>query len=640
MFNNAPKKDVHSCDVRPPAPKPKYIDALNKEATDTDYIIPVKKDPETGLLYAPDKTFVSEEDLERVIEEVTERIEDLEDSTTDLPSSSQVNKIEGDVEVIQGNVGTVIGKVENLEIDLSSIDGKIAQEASDRAAEDSRLQNQINTLESSKATKNEVQTAQSTANTAQNNADAALSELPNKLNKIFSSQLTDLQNPAEADYLVINSNGTAYRVSLSKLKEIFGANEPVINHYIGDFESMEALMEFLTINDITPIEGNYAYILVDGVYTMYHYLNGVWTESTGGKYVLTVDFDSYKTQLSSDGTGVLVKSAKGYSDNGTFTEFINAFKAIWDRFEDIKEGHVDDELNSYVQHANLATEAVKYQVTLNNGTTELRLISNLDARVGNLEQEVVNLKDNVNVLYTNANEVPQALGGISKGTTFNNKPITEVLDMLLYPYVAFSTSINMSPKNGGVVRTQDNQTVTGCTVYITKGSANISSITVKYGNTVKATKTENIGTSNSFTFAQADQFTITSSSSVKYLTVTVVDSTGASKTANSSSFTFVDPYYYGVTTKTASELTINDILNMTEDVKTKGSKSYTYTMSQQRAVIAYPASYGNLSSIKDANNFEVLDTFNKVTIENYGVNYYVYVLDGLNTATMKYTFSY
>ena len=38
MFNNAPKKDVHSCDVRPPAPKPKYIDALNKELTDTDKI--------------------------------------------------------------------------------------------------------------------------------------------------------------------------------------------------------------------------------------------------------------------------------------------------------------------------------------------------------------------------------------------------------------------------------------------------------------------------------------------------------------------------------------------------------------------------------------------------------------------------
>ena len=638
MFNKAPKRDVHSCDVRPPAPKPKYIDALDKESTDTDYVIPVKKDPKTGLLYTPDKDSVSEKDLEKVVKEVTKRIEDLEDATTDLPSSSQVNKIEGDVEVIQGNVGTVIGKIEDLEIDFSSIDGKIAQEASNRAAGDSRLQTQIDTLEANKATKNEVQTAQSAANAAQSNASTALSGLPNKLDKIFSSSLTEIQNPSESDYLVINSNNTAYRVSLSKLKEIFGTNEPVINHYIGDFDSMEALMEFLTINNITPIEGNYAYILVDGIYTMHHYLNGVWTESTGGKYVLTVDFDSYKTQLASDGTGSFVKSAKGYSDNGTFTEFISAFKAIWDRFEDIKEGHVDDELNSYVQHANLATEAVKYLVTFDNGTTELRFIRNLDSRVGNLEQEVVNLKNNVNVLYTNETPVPQALGGISKGTKFTNKPITEVLDMLLYPYVTFSVSISMSPKNGGVVRTQDNQTVTGCNVSITKGSADITKIEVKYGNTVKATKTSNIGTSNSFTFDSP--ITIRSSSSVKNLTVTATDSTGASKSATSGTFTFVDPYYYGVTTKVASELTINDILDMTEDVKTKGSKAYTYTMNQQRAVIAYPASYGNLSSIKDANNFEVLDTFNKVTIENYGVNYYVYVLDGLNTATMKYTFSY
>ena len=239
-----------------------------------------------------------------------------------------------------------------------------------------------------------------------------------------------------------------------------------------------------------------------------------------------------------------------------------------------------------------------------------------------------------NITYTNSTPTPKALGGIPEGTTFTDKPITDVLTMLLYPYVAFSASISMSPKNGGVVRTQDEQTVTGCSVSITKGSAEITKIEVKYGSTVKATKTSSIGTSNSFTFDS--DITITSSSTTKNLTATVTDSTGVTKTVSSSSFTFVDPYYYGVTTKAASELTINDILSMTEDVKTKGSKTYTYTMSQQRAVIAYPASYGSLSSIKDANNFEVLDTFNKVTIDNY----YVYVLDGLNTATMKYTFSY
>ena len=36
--------------------------------------------------------------------------------------------------------------------------------------------------------------------------------------------------------------------------------------------------------------------------------------------------------------------------------------------------------------------------------------------------------------YTNAAPVPKTLGGILAGTTFNNMPIQQVLDTLLYPY--------------------------------------------------------------------------------------------------------------------------------------------------------------------------------------------------------------
>ena len=263
----------------------------------------------------------------------------------------------------------------------------------------------------------------------------------------------------------------------------------------------------------------------------------------------------------------------------------------------------------------------------------------LNSTFEQFKQELENRLNNSNgnVTYTNTNEVPQALGGIPKGTTFDNMPITDVLNMLLYPYVTFSVSISTSP-NGGTFEKSASKTISGCTVSITKGSASITSITVKYGNEVKAIKTENIGTSNSFTFDIP--ITITSSSSYKNLTVTAIDSTEVSKSNSSGTFTFVDPYYYGVTSKDASSITASDITSMTKDVKAKGSKSYTYTMSQQRAVIAYPTSYGTLSSVKDSQNNNNLSLFTRTELTINGVNYYVYVTTKSQTNTISLTFNH
>lgn len=516
---------------------------------------------------------------------LSQRVQDLEDTGIDAPQ----------IEQLKEDVSTLKTDLTNLSNTLSGLSTSVDQELNAFESEISvinnnivNLQNQIDELEQTGIDQSIIQSLQSditslqqnlatvtsTANSAVSTANLAMTEALKKLDKDFSG-LTQANAIADSDYIIINSNSAPFKVPFSLLRELLGSNGSAVNNYLGDFDSVEALTKHLTDNLITPQDGNYAYIKgTDGVYVMYLYIDGAWSESASGKYVLTTTFDSFKTQL---GTGeYAVKAAQGYYYNGMFRDFVTFI-----------DGLIDD-----IRNLQIATT------------------------------------------YSNSTPTPQAIGGIPKGTTFSNKSVSEILGQLLYPYVPFSASISMSPKNGGTVKTQNNQTVTGCTVSITKGSADITKIEVKYGNAVKATKTSNIGTSNSFTFDSA--ITITSSSSSKNLTAVVTDSTGTSKTATSSSFTFVDPYYYGVTTKAASELTINDILSMTEDVKTKGSKSYSYTMNQQRAVIAYPASYGSLSSIKDANNFEVLDTFNKVTIDNY----YVYVLDGLNTTSMTYTFSY
>jgi hypothetical protein len=55
-------------------------------------------------------------------------------------------------------------------------------------------------------------------------------------------------------------------------------------------------------------------------------------------------------------------------------------------------------------------------------------------------------------------------------------------------------------------------------------------------------------------------------------------------------------------------------------------------------VIAYPASYGNITSIKDPNGFTQTWTKYELTVNN--VNYYVYVSAAAAATNCKYTFSY
>lgn len=236
-------------------------------------------------------------------------------------------------------------------------------------------------------------------------------------------------------------------------------------------------------------------------------------------------------------------------------------------------------------------------------------------------------------LYTNATPTPSALGGIAKGTTFNEKPISEVLNSLLYPYVSFSASMSTSP-SGSVYEIGTSVNVTSATINITLGSASITSIVVKdSANTTLGSKTSGI-TSGGNTISISKSI-----SSNETLKAIVTDSTGASKTISSSSFTFVNPYYYGAISSDAT-LSESLIKGLTKNVTTRGNKTYTITMNQQKGVIAYPSSYGALTKILDENSFNVTDTFIQNTLTINGVSYYVYVLNNPVTSTMKYTFSY
>lgn len=89
--------------------------------------------------------------------------------------------------------------------------------------------------------------------------------------------------------------------------------------------------------------------------------------------------------------------------------------------------------------------------------------------------------------------------------------------------------------------------------------------------------------------------------------------------------------YYGVIS--SSTIAENDISSLSS--RLSSSKSYTYTvnLSEQRIVYMYPQSFGTLTSIKDANNFDYINSYTRTTLSYNGVDYYVYILTDPVTIT-------
>lgn len=105
---------------------------------------------------------------------------------------------------------------------------------------------------------------------------------------------------------------------------------------------------------------------------------------------------------------------------------------------------------------------------------------------------------------------------------------------------------------------------------------------------------------------------------------------------NTGSFTFVYASYYGTTALSA--VTNNDAANLisafTKTVKnTKALTWNNITLNDARYCYAYPNSFGDLTSIKDANNFEYLGSYTKTTMMIDSTLYNVYVLTDPVTIT-------
>jgi hypothetical protein len=233
-------------------------------------------------------------------------------------------------------------------------------------------------------------------------------------------------------------------------------------------------------------------------------------------------------------------------------------------------------------------------------------------------------------------------GGIAAGTDLNGMTTHEILNALLYPYIAFV--INSSSRSAAAATLENgaSQTLNSATISVTKKSKPITSIKLLNGSTVLEEKTgDDVAAGGTITFSNLG-ITITKDNNPN-LKFTVTDGT-TSTDKNVGASTFVYPYYMG---ECAADATIDETLieGLTKKVESKGNKTVTHTCENGRMVIAYPKAHGVLKSILDHNNFETIGDYTISEVSVTGLDgttqtYYVYASGAATVSGFKVQYKY
>lgn len=159
-----------------------------------------------------------------------------------------------------------------------------------------------------------------------------------KLNKVFND-IAIANNLAENDYFVLNSGNQAYRITVENMKKVFGGGGGS-DHYKGDFISYEELVETYPIAKA----GDYAFVNIGSQMVMYVWdstgedetMQGLWRETTSGKYVLTTTFANFQEMLLNG--SLIVDTAKNFDNgDGTKTNIKESFKTLLENYRNLSE---------------------------------------------------------------------------------------------------------------------------------------------------------------------------------------------------------------------------------------------------------------------------------------------------------------
>lgn len=243
--------------------------------------------------------------------------------------------------------------------------------------------------------------------------------------------------------------------------------------------------------------------------------------------------------------------------------------------------------------------------------------------------KLVGLDPSGSSTYTNSTPVPTTIGGIEANSTFNQVPITEMFDLLLYPYQSPSfTSFGFgqtSPIEVGTTINSGSKNFTWATSNSTNIQANSVVITDFTNNVVLGTGLANDG-SEALTFPTAITKTTNTSNTWK------IEGTNTHATlfSRTSIINWYWKLYYGEHIS-SSLTTSSDILGLrVNELASNSPASYVFIADAGKyKYISYPTSYTLLTSFKDPSTLldVAMESPTIVSVTNtLGVttNYYVH----------------
>ena len=219
------------------------------------------------------------------------------------------------------------------------------------------------------------------------------------------------------------------------------------------------------------------------------------------------------------------------------------------------------------------------------------------------------------------------VGGVPSGTSFvEGTNLEDIIKKILVKYLPPTATFTITPSNT-LKLFGDTITSEIMKVVVKKKSNDITEIAFKADSTVLNSITSGVNNGGTFSYTYTPSTPI---SNTVTLSVDVKD--GEQTVTKSIKITFCYPTYYGTVADSAASMTASDIQGLDKRVAVN-NKAMTWSgisMDYGKLCYAYPKSFGALTSIKDANNVDYINSYTRteVTLTENGnsVVYYCYLL--------------
>lgn len=251
---------------------------------------------------------------------------------------------------------------------------------------------------------------------------------------------------------------------------------------------------------------------------------------------------------------------------------------------------------------------------------------------GKLDMTGEQSSNDSSVLYSSDVPTTEAVGGVPKGATFDNVPITKVIDQILHKPVA--PTVTLAPSFPAGAYEVGSVLANSIVAKVTCGSSNIKKVEFYAGSKLTATDTTSAVSGGNVSFA------CSTSQSVTYkVVVTDVGGLTASATV---AYSFLRPVYWGLSSSVPSSIT-----GLTLVVPSAKSGDFTAKYSafdNKRIVFATP---GAMTKALNPSLFDITKSFSLKVVkvlcrDGQNVNYNVYYTEPssqLADYPVKYSFS-